>query len=118
MTVVRFGEILQADAAGDGVQWALPDPDDLNANLVRLQPGSSIAAHVNAEVDVAIVVLAGTGELVIDGVRQALAPATFALVPKATERSIVAGAEGLAYLTVHRARGPLGIKRQTPTTIG
>jgi len=118
VTVVRLGEILEAAVAGGGVHWTLPDPDDLDANLVRLRPGSGIAAHVNTEVDVAIVVLAGSGELVIDGVSEPLEPATFAVVPKATERAITAGVEGLSYVTIHRARGPLGIRRQTPTTIG
>jgi quercetin dioxygenase-like cupin family protein len=92
-----------------GAVWSLPHEGDLDANLVHLNAGDRIEQHVNGEVDVLIFVQAGTAELTIDGVGYALRPDTVALVPKTTERRIVAGAGGAIYVTVHRRRGPLGV---------
>jgi quercetin dioxygenase-like cupin family protein len=97
------------DAEGDGVHWSLPEPGDLNVNLVRLGPGRVMADHVNHELDVVLVVLAGTARLVVDDVDRRLAAAVVARIPKGTTRAIHAGAEGVAYLTVHRRRDPLGV---------
>ena len=91
------------------MHWSLPGPGDLNVNLVRLGPGRSMAGHTNHQLDIVLVVLAGTGRLVVDDVDRHLAPAVVAQVPKGTTRAIHAGAGGMAYLTVHRRRDPLGI---------
>jgi uncharacterized cupin superfamily protein len=91
------------------VHWSLPGPGDLNVNLVRLGPGRSMAEHTNHQLDIVLVVLAGTGRLVVDDVDCHLGPAVVAQVPKGMTRAILAGAEGMAYLTVHRRRDPLGI---------
>jgi uncharacterized cupin superfamily protein len=91
------------------VHWSLPGPGDLNVNLVRLGPGRSMAEHTNHQLDIVLVVLAGTGRLVVDDVDCHLGPAVVAQVPKGMTRAIHAGAEGMAYLTVHRRRDPLGI---------
>ncbi|MDW3221128.1 MAG: cupin domain-containing protein [Acidimicrobiales bacterium] len=92
-----------------GAVWSLPHGGDLDANLVRLDAGEEIGAHVNREVDVLIVVRGGDGELVVDGRRRRLGPDHLALVPKGSMRSIVAEDTGIVYLSVHRRRGPLGI---------
>lgn len=94
---------------GDGVQWTLEGSDDLNANLVHLEPGHAIEAHVNGEVDVVIVGVAGAGTLHVDDGDIAVAAAVVAHVPRGTNRRVEAGQEGLSYLTVHRRRGPLRI---------
>lgn len=100
------------DAPGDGVHWTLGAEGDLNANLVRLEPGHAIGEHVNDEVDVLVVVLAGVGEARIDGHRLPLVHHQVVLLPSGARRSIEAGPEGLAYLTVHRRRaGGLSIGR-------
>ena len=57
------------DAAGDGVHWTLEPDSDLNANLVRLDPAHQMAEHVNDEVDVLLVALAGSGQIVLGGRR-------------------------------------------------
>lgn len=95
--------------AGDGVHWTLHVSDDLNANLVHLDPGHEVGAHVNDSVDVLLVVFEGQGEVVVDGDRHALGPTAVAHVPCGARRSIHAGASGLTYLTVHRRRGGLAI---------
>jgi quercetin dioxygenase-like cupin family protein len=97
------------DAEGDGVHWTLAEPGDLNVNLVRLGAHRTIGEHVNDALDVVVVVLAGSGELVVDGVGLRLEAVIVAQIPKGTVRAIHADAGGLAYLTVHRRRDPLGI---------
>jgi len=105
-----------ADLAGgtgpgpaDGVHWALGQPSDLNANLVRLGPSGEIGEHTNREVDVVVVTVAGGGRLRIDDEDIDLRPQVLVHVPKGARRRIEAGPHGLAYLTVHRRRGLLTI---------
>lgn len=102
----RLGE------AGDGVHWTLDPAGDLNANLVRLEPGHAMDEHVNREVDVLVVVLTGSGHLVLDTRTVPLAPQVVAHVPKGASRAIHAGPSGLDYLTVHRRRAGLVIERR------
>jgi quercetin dioxygenase-like cupin family protein len=97
---------------GDGVQWALTEPSELNANLVHLDPASEVAEHVNDEVDVLLVVFSGGGTLRVDGRDVALEPFTVAHVEKGSRRAISAGDGGVSYLSVHRRRGPLQVKRR------
>jgi quercetin dioxygenase-like cupin family protein len=94
---------------GDGVHWTLEPDGDLNANLVRLDPGHEVAEHTNVEVDVLVIVLAGDGHAMVDGGRVGLAPQVVLHLPKGRRRSLHAGDDGLSYLTVHRRRGPLVI---------
>jgi quercetin dioxygenase-like cupin family protein len=101
-------------AAGSGVHRSLTDGEDLHANLVHLDPDGSMPAHVNDELDVLVVVLAGTGTLVLEGAVHDLDPPCAVLVPRGSERAVRAGADGLDYLTVHRRRGPLGIRARPP----
>jgi quercetin dioxygenase-like cupin family protein len=102
--VVDLSPLLHAE--GDGVHWSLAEPGDLNVNLVRLGAGRSMEEHVNEAVDVVVIVLDGSGELLADGFRVVLATDVVAFVPKGTARSIRAGTQGLAYVTVHRRRDP------------
>ncbi|MFP3902172.1 MAG: cupin domain-containing protein [Acidimicrobiia bacterium] len=108
-TVAHLGMVLAEPVRGDGVHWALDSSADLHANLVRLGPGGSIGDHLNAEVDVLIVAISGSGTLRVDGVDLPLIGEVVAHVPKGTRRSITAGPEGLAYLTVHRHRDGIGL---------
>lgn len=107
--VVALDELITARTAGNGVHWSMAAGRDLNANLVHLDPGGRIGQHVNAEVDVLIVVLSGEGRLVLDGAGRDLAPHVLALAPAGARREIVAGRRGMTYLTIHRRRGLLGI---------
>jgi len=94
---------------GTGPLWGMASPD-LNATLLAWPPGHGVEAHVNAELDVLVIVLAGDGSAIIDGEAHALAPGSALLIPRATRRAITAGAAGLRYLSVHRRRGPLQIQ--------
>ncbi|MDG2111081.1 MAG: cupin domain-containing protein [Actinomycetota bacterium] len=103
-----FADLASVVGVG-GAVWSLPHGGDLDANLVRLEPGGAIGEHVNVEVDVLISVQAGEGLLAVDGTQHRLAADRVALVPKGVSRSIEAGPAGLTYLSVHRGRGPLDI---------
>ena len=93
--------------AGDGVHWTLDREGDLNVNLVHLDAGHEVGAHVNEAVDVLLVGLDGTGDVVVDGRHHDLAPGVALHVPKGVRRLIRAGGLGFAYLTVHlRRSGP------------
>jgi quercetin dioxygenase-like cupin family protein len=91
-----------------GVVWSV-SPDGLHTNLVVLAPGGSIASHRNDHLDVLIVVLAGSGTALVDADEIPLDPMVALVVPKGTVRSVVAGDEGLRYLTIHARRGPMTI---------
>lgn len=93
---------------GDGVRWTLARSADLNVNLVRLDADHHIETHVNHDLDVVVIVIAGTGTIAIDDVSSPLYPNVIADVPKGTARRIEAGPGGLGYFTIHRRR-TLGI---------
>lgn len=97
-------------AGADGVIWALAGPRQLDANLVALGPAGQIASHRNDELDVLIVVVAGSGELSVDGTDQGLATHDLALIPRGARRQIVAGPEGMRYVSIHGARSGLTIR--------
>jgi quercetin dioxygenase-like cupin family protein len=111
MTSVASVDLGALDLGGpSGAVWSLPHGGDLDANVVVLQPGDSVAAHVNAEVDVLVVGLAGAGTVTVDDAPHALGPGVLVHVPKHAGRSIAAGGDvPLAYVTVHRARAGLAI---------
>lgn len=93
---------------GDGPVWGIAS-EDLNATLLSWSPGDGVADHVNAERDVLIVVIEGSGLAILDGEEHCLHPHDALLVRKQTRRRILAGADGLRYLSVHVRRGPLQI---------
>ncbi|MEV0186947.1 hypothetical protein AB0I39_00240 [Kitasatospora purpeofusca] len=97
-----------ADAAG--ALWRLTGTErQLDANVVRLRPGAAVAAHVEPDLDVLVLGLAGRGTLRCAGVEHALEPGALRLLPRGAERAVAAGAEGVAYLTVHRRRPGLTV---------
>ena len=98
--------------SGIGPLWGIASAD-LNATLLVWPPGHEIAEHVNAELDVLVVVLGGHGSVVIDGEPHTLAAGTAILIPRGALRRIASGDGGLRYLSVHRRRGPLRIQPST-----
>ena len=93
---------------GTGPLWGLASAD-LNATLLSWPAGHVVAEHVNAELDVLLVVLDGEGSAVVDSEEHALARGQAILVAKGAARTIKAGPAGLRYLSVHRRRPPLQI---------
>jgi quercetin dioxygenase-like cupin family protein len=96
-------------ALSGGAVWSLPHGGDLDANLVRLEPGHRIEAHVNTEVDVLVFVQSGTGRIDLGDTRTDLTADHLVLVPRGVRRSIAAGPSGITYLSVHRRRGLLAM---------
>lgn len=111
---VDLGALLAGELGSDvdGAVWSLPHGGDLDANLVRLGAGGAIAEHVNDDVDVLLVVHAGGGELIVDELRHPLRAGQLALVPRGARRSLRAGTDGIGYLSIHRRRSPMTIKRR------
>ncbi len=101
---------LEEVAAGRGVVWTLRASEDLNTNLARFAEGGGVGEHVNDEVDVILVGVTGSGSVVVDGHEHALGAGKLVFVPKGSRRSTRSAAEGFAYLTVHKRRGPLRIR--------
>lgn len=92
--------------AGDGPLWTLAS-EDLNVNLVRFDAGRGVPEHVNTEVDVLLVGVAGAGVVEVDGRELVLQAGQLCLVPKGSRRAIASAGGPLAYLTCHRRRGLL-----------
>ena len=99
---------------GRGPAWGTAS-EDLNATLLVWRPREGQPQHVNDGRDVALVVLDGSGTLTVDGTEHLLRSGMLAIVPRGATRSVVAGPDGLRFLTVHRRRGGLAIApRQLP----
>ena len=109
VTAVDLGASPQA---GSGVAWSLPHGGDLDVNVVHLDPNDTIGRHVNAEVDVLVVVWSGGGRLDAGDVAVALHAGVLAHVRRGVARSVSAGSNGLTYLSVHRRRDGLTISRR------
>jgi mannose-6-phosphate isomerase-like protein (cupin superfamily) len=95
--------------SGTGPLWGMASAD-LNATLLAWPPGHEVAEHVNAELDVLVIVLDGHGSATIDGASHDLVAGSAILIPRGTRRRITADEVGLRYLSVHRRRGPLQIE--------
>ena len=97
-----------------GAVWGA-ESEELNATLVRWQPGGGVPAHINTEVDVVMTILEGDGALIVDDVHTALGPAQIFVIPKGASREVQAGPSGLAYLNVHKRRRKLQPNMTRPT---
>jgi quercetin dioxygenase-like cupin family protein len=95
-----------------GAVWKLAESDrQLDANLVHLQAGRRVEAHVEPALDVLLVVVSGAGVLGSgNGEELALSEGRVVWLPHGSRRSLNAGADGLLYLTVHRRRPGMSIR--------
>ncbi|MFE1955877.1 hypothetical protein ACFW9D_36030 [Streptomyces sp. NPDC059524] len=95
-----------------GALWRLEGAArQLDANMIRLRPDTQGTAHVEADLDVLLVVVAGGGTLHRAGAGEELAPGVLAFVPRGEQRAVSAGPDGLVYLTAHRRRPGMTIRR-------
>ncbi|MFJ9174709.1 cupin domain-containing protein [Streptomyces sp. NPDC102360] len=113
---VTLADVLSAAAPeATGALWRLDGAArQLDANVVRLRPGGGGDAYVEAELDVLLVVVEGHGTLHRAGVDEEVAPGTLVFVPRGERRSVSAGTDGLVYLTAHRRRPGMTIRRAEP----
>jgi quercetin dioxygenase-like cupin family protein len=119
--VAHLGALARDAAAMNlaGAVWSLGSAD-LNLNLMRFADGDGVEAHINAELDVVGLVVAGEGVLELDGQRERLCAGDFFFIPKGTRRALHAGAGDFSYLTCHRRRPGLMPQRarRTPESPG
>lgn len=80
---------------------------DLNINLLVLDVGEAIEDHVNNEVDVLIVAVAGQGEIAVEGEPYPLTAGQALVIARGSRRAIRPIAGRFAYLTCHRHRAGL-----------
>ena len=106
---IDLGGLAAAGRGREGAVWTLGVASELNANLVRFGTGGGVGEHVNDEVDVIVVGIAGHGLVRVDGEEHPVSNGTLTPVPKGARRSTRSLSEDFAYLTVHRRRGPLRI---------
>ena len=102
------GGVVAVDVAAfahhaEAVPWSTRSAD-LNVNLLHFRAGDGVASHVNAEVDVLLVGVAGEGEVLAGAATYPLRPGRVILIPKGLERATHATSEHFAYLSCHRAR--------------
>ena len=98
-----------------GVTWRLAEPGrQLDANVLNLSPGQTIGTHTEPDLDVLVVVVAGTGCVDTPGGSVTLTAGEVLWLPRGSTRGLVAGAQGLSYLTVHRRRPGLQIASGPP----
>ncbi|GAA4678887.1 hypothetical protein GCM10023215_09830 [Pseudonocardia yuanmonensis] len=99
----------------DGVVWRLTEPGrQLDANVLHLSPGRTIDTHTEPDLDVLLVVVAGTGRVESAGDAVTLTAGNLVWLPRGSTRRLVAGAGGLSYLTVHRRRSGMQIGSGPP----
>lgn len=84
---------------------------DLNATLLEWPAGEGPPEHVNDERDVLYVVVAGSAQLLVGGELRELSAGEATIVDKGARRALVAGPDGVRYLTAHTRRGGLELKR-------
>ena len=93
-------------ATAPGPAWT-HQSEDLNVNVIVFAAGEGVAEHVNTEVDVLLVGIAGVGAVIVDGTRQILSAGCALLIPKGANRGIQSASDPFAYLTCHCRRGGL-----------
>jgi len=90
-------------ASQSGPQWG-HESEDLDMTLLSWEKGRRIEPHINEEVDVVWIGVAGEGVATINGETHELRPGVALLIPKGCERGVESVSERLSYLSVHRRR--------------
>lgn len=107
-----LGADLQAPA---GVLWKMAESGrQLDANLIHLSPGQRVGVHAEPDLDVLLLVVAGSGVLNGADGPHTLAPGVLLWLPHGCSRSLTAAEDGLSYLTVHQRRPGMQIRRWDP----
>jgi quercetin dioxygenase-like cupin family protein len=97
--------------AATGAVWRLSEPGrQIDANVVRIPPGQRVETHVEPDLDVLVLVVAGDGALVTPEGPHPLGEGGLAWLPHGSARGLEAGERGMSYLTVHRRRAGMRIQ--------
>jgi quercetin dioxygenase-like cupin family protein len=94
---------VDADPPHHGPVFSMESPD-LSCNCLRFDEGEGVPLHINAEVDVAGVVLAGEGFLQVDGRQHLLTEGDFFYVPKGAARKLRSAGGPFTYVSFHARR--------------
>lgn len=98
------------DADAGGAIWRLESAArHLDANVIRLRPDGLIEAHQGPDLDVLLHVIAGSGQIVTATGPIHVQAGTVVWLPRRSQRAILAGPDGLTYLSVHPRRPGLSI---------
>jgi uncharacterized protein (DUF2249 family)/quercetin dioxygenase-like cupin family protein len=98
-----------------GAVWSLRLRErDLDSNVVALPPHGEIGEHLGPDVDVLYHVVDGAATIVTEGGDVPVAAGDVLWLPKRSQRRIVAGDDGVRYLTVHQHREGLPLTARTP----
>jgi quercetin dioxygenase-like cupin family protein len=103
--IVELAALARA-ATAPGAVWT-HQSEDLNVNVLVFASGQGVAEHVNDEVDVLVIGIAGAGTVTIDGAHQILRAGHAILIPKGANRGIRSTSDSFSYLTCHCRRGGL-----------
>ena len=87
---------VDVDEGSQGPVFSLQSPD-LESNFLHFDKGEGVPLHINAQVDVAGVVLEGEGFLQVDGQQQLLTEGDFFYIPKGTARKLRSAGGPFAY---------------------
>lgn len=88
-----------------GAVWRLAESGrQLDANVVSIPPGGRVETHVEPELDVLLLVVAGDGTLLRPDEPLPIGEGSLVWLPHGATRGLAAGTRGLAYLTVHARR--------------
>lgn len=110
--VVCDTKVLTATAAAptDRAVWTIETAQrQLDANVIRLQPGERIESHADPNIDVLLHVVRGDGQLITADGSVPLTEGAVVWLPRRSQRAFAAGESGLSYLTVHTRRPGLSI---------
>lgn len=95
-----------------GARWTLAEPGrQLDANFVHLPAGRHVGTHLEPDLDVVLVVVAGGGIVGTPDGEQVIADGNVVWLPHGSTRCLTAGSHGLSYLTIHQRRRGLQIKQ-------
>jgi quercetin dioxygenase-like cupin family protein len=94
---------VEMEPAFQGPAFSLESPD-LNCNYLHFDKGEGVPLHINAQVDVAGVVLQGEGFLQVDGQQHLLTEGDFFYIPKGAARKLRSAAGPFSYLSFHARR--------------
>lgn len=97
---------IAASASVHGAVWSLTSTD-LNMNVVVISADTPIQRHLNREVDVVVIAVAGEGLVVVDEDEYRLRPQEVLVIPKGSWRSIRPANATFGYMTIHRRRAGL-----------
>jgi mannose-6-phosphate isomerase-like protein (cupin superfamily) len=99
--------VAQARAAATaGAVWAWQS-EDLDLNLLVFRTGDGVGRHVNGEVDVVLVGIAGEGMIEIDGTEHTVGAGQALVIPKGLCRATQSLSDPFVYLSCHRRRSGL-----------